>query len=146
MNEQNKALIRRWFEEVWNQGRADVIDQLAAQDVKVHGLAKDGRDWQGLQEFKKFHRAFRNAFPDIRIDVTDTLAEGERVVGICRVRGTHTGDGLGIRATHRSAEFYGVCILRFREGKIVEGWNHFDFLTLYTGIGAMQLPAELATP
>ena len=67
MSEDNKALIRRWFEEVWNQGRADTIDELVDDNIVIHGLAdKDDNVVEGVQAFREFHRQFHGAFPDMR--------------------------------------------------------------------------------
>lgn len=98
MSDANKALIRRWFEEVWNQGKEATIDELFVPDGVAHGLSKEsGRQFQGPADFKPFWRAFRSAFPDIRVTVDDVVAEGEKVVARCTVRGAHTGHGWASR-------------------------------------------------
>lgn len=139
MLEENKALIRRWFEEVWNRGRADAIDEMFAADGVAHGLAEESDSTlRGTAGFKVFHRGFRDAFPDIVVTVEDTVAEGDKVVARCRVRGNHTGDGLGFAATHNAVEITGIAIARVEGGKIVESWNNFDFLKLYRQLGRIQ--------
>ena len=80
------------------------------------------------------------------MNVEEAIAERDKVVVRCAVRGTHSGDGLGIAATRKSVEFSGMCMLRFKGGKIIEGWNSFDFLTLYSQIGAVSGPMGLTTP
>jgi len=93
--EKNKALIQRWFEEVWNQGNSGVIDELLAEDGVIHGLVDaSGQQVRGLQAFHEFHNQFRGAFPDIYISLDDIIAEGDRVVARCSVRGKHTGEHL----------------------------------------------------
>lgn len=78
MSEANKQLIQRWFEEVWNKGRADAIDEMIAEDCVVHGLGNaTGQPVTGPAEFKAFHTTFREAFPDIPVSVDDTVAEGD---------------------------------------------------------------------
>jgi steroid delta-isomerase-like uncharacterized protein len=127
----NKGLANRWFQEVWNEGRENVIEELLASDCIAHGLADEhGNALRGHAGFKTFYHQFRGTFPDIFIDVRDVIEEGETVALRCEVRGTHRGDGLGIPATGRPVKFGGVAILRFQNGKIVEGWNHFDFHVL----------------
>lgn len=136
MSEQNKALIRRWFEEVWNQGRSDVIDELLAEDAVIHGLVDGaGKPVNSLQGFHDFHGQFRGAFPDVVVSVDDTIAEGDTVVARCSVRGRHTGDHLGFMATNAPVQFDGVAITRIANGKIVEAWNHFDFATMNRQLG-----------
>ncbi|HEY8410431.1 MAG TPA: nuclear transport factor 2 family protein, partial [Pyrinomonadaceae bacterium] len=79
MSETNKALMRRWFEEVWNQGRTDAIDELLADNVVIHGLVDaSGEPVRGAQAFRDFHRQFRGAFPNMNITVEDVIAEGDR--------------------------------------------------------------------
>jgi steroid delta-isomerase-like uncharacterized protein len=132
------SLIRTWFEEVWNQGSEDAIDRLLAADGVAHGLP--GADLKGPTDFKPFFRNFREAFPDIRIEVARTVTEGNMVAAHCRVTGTHKGHTMG-KATGNRMEFWGMCIAHVRNGQIVEGWNSFDFLALYQQLGLLpQLP------
>lgn len=136
MSEKNKALIRRWFEEVWNQGRSDVIDDLLAEDAVIHGLVDGaGNPVNGLDGFHDFHTQFRGAFPDLIVSVDDTIAEGDMVVARCSVRGRHTGNHLGFAATNAPVQFDGVAITRIENGKIAEAWNHFDFAQMNRQLG-----------
>ena len=138
MSEENKALIYRWFEEVWNRGNAKVIDELLAEDGVVHGLNDaSGNPVQGLQGFHEFHNQFRGAFPDINVTVEDAIAEGDKVVARCSVRGSHTGGHLGFEATNAPVQFEGVAIVRIKDGKIVEAWNHFDFMEMNRQLGVL---------
>ena len=136
--EENKALIRRWFEEVWNKGRADAIPEMFAADGVAHGLADDvNAPLKGPGGFLPFHAQFREAFPDIQVVVEDQIAEGDRVATRCSVRGKHAGDSLGFAATGSPVEFTGVAITRINDGKIVEAWNNFDFMKMYRQLGAI---------
>jgi steroid delta-isomerase-like uncharacterized protein len=138
MLEQNKALIRRWFEEVWNQGRAGAIPELLAEDGIVHGLSEDAANpLRGPAGFLPFHSQFREAFPDIEVVVEDQIAEGDLVATRRSVRGKHTGDSLGFAATQSPVEFNGVAITRIKDGKIVEAWNNFDFMKMYRQLGTI---------
>ena len=136
--EENKALIRRWFEEVWNQGRADAIPEMFAEDGIAHGLSDDvNAPLKGPGGFLPFHAQFREAFPNIEVVVEDQIAEGDRVATRCSVRGKHAGDSLGFAATGSPVEFTGVAITRIKDGKIVEAWNNFDFMKMYRQLGAI---------
>jgi steroid delta-isomerase-like uncharacterized protein len=138
MQETPDGMVRRWFEELWNQGREETIDSLLAPGAKVHGLATpDGRPISGPEEFRPFFRRFRQAFPDIRVDVVRTVTEGDVVVAQCRVTGTHLGDALGVPASRRPVEFWGMCMIRVADGRFVEGWNSFDFLACYQQMGVL---------
>ena len=131
MSEENKALIQRWFEEVWNQGNSETIDELLDPDGVIHGLVDaSGQTVRGLAGFHEFHNQFRNAFSDLNISVDDVIAEGDRVVARCSVRGKHTGESLGFAPTDAPVQFEGIAIVRIRDGKIVEAWNQFDFLAM----------------
>jgi steroid delta-isomerase-like uncharacterized protein len=137
MSEENRALIHRWFEEVWTKGNSDAIEEMFDAEGIAHGLGKDGEPVRGPENFRAFHSQFRNAFPDIVITVEDCVCEGDKAVARCVVRGMHRGDDLGIAASNQPIEISGISIVRIRDGKIVEGWNNFDFLKLYQQIGAI---------
>ena len=138
MSEKNKELVYRWFEEVWNQGKREVIDELMATDGVVHGLADaEGNSISGTEGFHRFYDQFRGAFPDIVVNVEDICAEGDKVVARCSVRATHTGGSLGFAATNAPIEIEGVAIVRIENGKIAEAWNHFDFLAMNRQLGVL---------
>lgn len=138
MSSDNKALVRRWFEEVWNQGRAEAIEELLAEDGVLHGLADaTGAPVRGPAEFKAFHAQFREAFPDIVVTIEETIAEGDLVAVRCLVRGKHRGDSLGFKATQAPVEFTGIAIVRVQDGKFVEAWNNFDFMTMNKQLGVI---------
>ncbi|HEV2860337.1 MAG TPA: ester cyclase [Pyrinomonadaceae bacterium] len=139
MSEENKALFRRWFEEVWNRGRSEAIEEMFAEDGVAHGLAgESGAELRGPAHFREFHRSFRDAFPDIEVVVEDVIAEGDRVAGRCSARATHRSASLGFAATHQPVDFDGMCIVRICDGKIAEAWNTFDFLKMYRQLGVLD--------
>ena len=136
--EANKELIRRWFEEVWNKGRAEAIPEMFAEDGIAHGLSDDPvSPLKGPGGFLPFHGQFRGAFPNIEVVVEDQIAEGDLVATRCSVRGKHAGDHLGFAATNSPVAFSGMTITRIKKGKIVEAWNNFDFMTMYRQLGAI---------
>ena len=134
--EANKALIRRWFEEVWNQGRAEGITEMMAEDCIIHGLSEDGQP-MSRAAFFPFHTRFREAFPAIEVVVEDVITEGDTLAARCSVRGKHEGHSLGFKATGTTAEFDGMGIARVKDGRFVEVWNNFDFLKMYKQLGAI---------
>lgn len=138
MSDENRALIHRWFEEVWNKGRAEAIDELFAADGIANGLTDEqGAPLRGPSGFKPFFQNFREAFPDIEVIVEDTVAEGDKIAARCSVRGTHKGDSLGFAATNNPVEFTGITIVRIKDGQIVEAWNNFDFMSMSRQINAI---------
>ena len=139
MSEDNKALLRRWFDEVWNKGRADAIEEMFDEDGIAHGLSDDpANPIRGPQNFKPFHTTFREAFPNMVIVIEDMIAEGDKVAARCSVRGRHEGDFLEKAATQSPVEFTGIAIVRIADGKIVEAWNNFDFMTMYKQTGHLS--------
>ncbi len=141
MSDENKTLVRRWFEEVWNKGREEAIDEMFGEDGIAHGLAEDsGQPLRGASGFKPFFRKFRAAFPDIEVVVEDMVAEGDKVAARCTVRGKHQSDSLGFAATNQPMEITGMTIVRVRDDKIVEAWNNFDFMSMFQQLGALNRP------
>jgi predicted ester cyclase len=135
----NATFIHRWFEEVWNQKNEAAVDEMLADGSTAHGLTEtDGSPITGPESFKRFHRSFVSAYPDLRVTVEDTIVEGDKIVARCRVSGTHGGEGIGLMPTNRQVEFTGVAIVRVMDGKILEAWNEFDFLKMYTQLGAVN--------
>jgi len=135
MSEANKALVMRWFEEVWNKGRVEAIDEMMPADSIGHGLGKNGESLKGPPGFKPFHKQFREALKDIHIEVADIIAEGDRVVTRCVVTGTHTGEFMGVPPSGKKVRFEGTTITRVKNGTIAEGWNYYDFPTMYRTLG-----------
>jgi steroid delta-isomerase-like uncharacterized protein len=138
MSHENETLVRRWFEEVWNKGREEAIDEMFAEDGIAHGLADEGGEpLRGPTGFKPFFGKFRAAFPDIEVVVEDTVTEGDKVAARCTVRGKHQSDSLGFAATQQPMEITGITIVRVRDGKIIEAWNNFDFMSMFKQLGAL---------
>ena len=134
------AFIHRWFEEVWNKKREDAVDEMLAEDGVGHGLAgPDGEQIRGPESFKKLQRAFLSAYPDLRITVEDTVVEGDKIAARCRVTGSHKGEGVGVAPTDNKVEFTGMLMVRVKDGKIVEAWNEFNFMEMYSQVGALTL-------
>ena len=137
MSEENKAVVRRWFEEVWNQGREATIDELFPAEGVAHGLGDSESDVHGPTEFKLFAANIRGSIPNTRIRVEDILSEGDRVAVRVILEGTHTGQGLGVPPTGRRVSIQWIIILRMVDGQIVEAWNSYDQLGLLRQIGAL---------
>ena len=138
MSEENKQLLRRWFEEVWNKGRAESIAEMLDANGIVHGLSDDpANPITGPEGFKPFHTLFREAFPNMMIVVEDMVAEGDKVTARCSVRAKHEGNFRGFAATQSPVDFTGMTMVRIADGKIVEAWNNFDFMTLNKQVGLL---------
>ena len=143
MTKQHNTIPHRWFEEVWNKGRAEAMDEMLDPDVIIHGLVdSNGNEVRGADAFRSFYESFRGAFPDIQVIVEDTVAEGDKIAARCTVKATHSGKGLAVSPTGNSVEFTGMCMLRVKDERIVEAWNSFDFLTMMQQIGVISPPGQ----
>jgi predicted ester cyclase len=143
MPQSKLTLLHEWFEEVWNQGHLGTIDRLMAPGAVGHGLLDaEGNEIRGPEGFRALVTQFKQAFPDLRFEVHESVSEGDLIVVRCVVRGTHTGEGLtsgegkALAATHRVVEISGMGMVRVQNGQIVEGWNNFDLPSLFAQIGA----------
>jgi predicted ester cyclase len=136
--------MRAWFENLWNKGDETTIDRMFHADGVVHGLpTPDGQPIRGREAFKPFYRSMRAALPDISIDIVHELTQGDLTLAHCRVTATHKGDTLGFAATNKPVEFWGFAMGRFADGQLVEGWNCFDFLSMYQQLGVpLKLPTS----
>jgi len=133
--EENKAIVRRFYEEVVNQGDLTAADELIAEDFDDHSGSGSS---QGRQAFKRFATMLTSAFPDLHLTVEDMIAEQDKVVARVTVRGTHRGTLFGsIPPTDRAVTFTGVDIIRISEGKIAERWNQRDLLGLMRQLGVI---------
>lgn len=147
MTEPRRTLLHEWFDEVWNKGRAEAIDELFAEDGVAHGLVDAaGNELVGPAGYRPFFEAFKTAFPNLRVDVVDTICEGDKIVARCEVRGTHTGNALGMIASNRPVLFTGIAIVRVADGKIAEAWNNFDFQALHAQTSAQPSDRDFLAP
>ena len=118
--EQNKAIIRRWIEEGWNQGNTDMADEVYASGFTAKDIHDQSKVLRGPQSIKQSVMETRAALPDVHFTIDHLIAEGDLVVGAFTIRGTHQGDLEGIPATGKEVAFSAVDIWRFEDGKIVE--------------------------
>jgi predicted ester cyclase len=123
-SEENKALVRREQEELWNAtGNLDAAQELFVAD-NVEVARQEAAD-------------FREGFPDVVSTIEDLIAEGDKVVARWRARATHQGEYMGIPPTGKEVEFTGISVYRIEAGKIAESWNEEDELGLMRQIGAV---------
>ena len=127
MSEANKELGKRWFEEVWNQGRREVIREMLTPDAVMQ---EGGEAVKGPEGFYPFFDRMQAAFSDIHVTIHDALAEEDRVCLRWSCTMKHAGDGLGIPPTGKSLQTTGISIMRIAAGKLVAGWQNWDMLGL----------------
>ena len=138
--EENIQLMRRWFQEVWNEGRIQTVYELLSPDAVATGQRGGDKELRGPEEFVKFMKEIRGAFADIRVKVEDVFGAGDKVVLRWSAIMTHTGDTLGLPASGRTVRSRGITIARIVDGKIVEGWDNWDQLGMLEQIGAYKQP------
>jgi steroid delta-isomerase-like uncharacterized protein len=141
----NEQVVRRWFEEVWNKGDMNAIDELFAADGIAYGLGEAGRDVRGPEAFKQFVQHMRTAFPDLHVTVHDTIVEGDKIAARFSVVMTHMGDVLGLPATGRQVQVNGISFSRVANGQLVEGWNNWDIYGMMQQLNAAPVEATLLT-
>jgi len=134
--EENKALVRRWIEEM-NKGNLDIMDEIIAADYVYHNAFPPPEEVRGLEEYKQAMAGYFTAFPDVKITIEDQIAEGDKVVTRVTFSGSHKGELAGIDPTGKKVTIRAIFIVRFSEGKAVEEWENFDTHGMLRQIGAV---------
>jgi steroid delta-isomerase-like uncharacterized protein len=136
LQEQNKAIARRAFEEILSRGNFELAEQLYARDFINHGIHRN----VSLEEDQAALKGWHEAFPDVSIMPEKLIAEDDLVTIYWIARGTNTGTGNGLPATGKKAELAGITIWRIVDGRIKEEWSAFDQLSMMQQLGL--LPAN----
>ena len=138
MQARNKAVAMRVFDEIFNQGKFQVADEIYAPDFQNHGLHRT----VDLKTDQEAVHAEKKAFPDLRISVQKMVAEGDKVAVLWTFQGTHTGSGYeGLPPTGTRVEVRGITIWRIVDGRIVEEWSSFSETEAY-----IRMFAHLSAP
>jgi len=133
LQEENKAIARRAFEEILSAGRFELAEQLYAKDFVNHGIHRNA----SLEDDQAALKGWHEAFPDVSIVPEKLIAEGDLVTIYWIARGTNTGTGNGLPATGKKAELAGITIWRIVNGKIKEEWSAFDQLSMMQQLGLL---------
>jgi steroid delta-isomerase-like uncharacterized protein len=146
--EQNQAVVKRFIEEMWNQRKLDLADELFSPDCITHQL-RGGEDSAGAprtpESVKQEAAGWFAAFPDLKFDVEQMLSAGDHVVTCYTLRGTHTGAWCGVPPTGKSVSVPMFTIHRIRDGKISEDWVLLGTLTFFQQLGLVPaIPDILA--
>jgi len=135
VTEEWENLVRRMYEEAWNQGKLEVIDELCAPDYI--GIGPYGEE-HGPDSVKRGVANRRLAFPDIHVTIEDIISAEDKVVARLTFRGTHKGEFQGIQPTNKKVEWSGIWIYRVANGKFVERWHNYDLLGLMQQLDAIR--------
>ena len=147
MSEANKAVVQRVVDEIINQGKLNVADELFAPHYRSHrDLARDAAHSQagadGPDSIKQGVGSVRAAFPDVHCATEQMIAEGDKVVARVKVTGTHGGEFQGIAPTGKSFVRTAIHMLRIEDGKIVEQWAQSDDLGMLRQLGIVPVPEQ----
>jgi steroid delta-isomerase-like uncharacterized protein len=139
----NKALVRRLYEEGFNQGNVDVLDKIVAPDVVTHDpIILDAPT--GPDAIRGGIEMIRKAFHDFHVEVIDLLAEGDRVASFLSMSGTNTGDYRRGGATHKSGTMRAFFLWRIADGRLAESWGMADRFQFLQQLGMVPSDDELA--
>jgi predicted ester cyclase len=134
------AVIRRWCDEGWTQGKVEVAEELIDPGFKVHGAGGQVVE-PGIEGLKQLITQWRTGFPDAVQRVDDIFAVGDKVCVRLTWEGTHLGEFMGVPPSGKRVSVGTIGIDRVVNGKVVEGWGELDMLGLLTTIGGATMTA-----
>lgn len=132
--DENKALMRRLYDEVVNEHNLDLLEELVADDFVEHE-GFPGLPNTGPEAPKAAFEMFLAAFPDLRFTAEDMIAEGDKVATRVTMSGTHQGEFMGIPATNNSFSIQAIDIVQFRDGKAIAHWGVTDQVAMMEQLG-----------
>ena len=128
-----KAIYKRMIDEAFNAGDLSVIDEVVSPNYVLHGAPPNMP--QGPDAIRATVQTFRTAFPDLKIELKELVAEGDKVSARSVMRGTHDGVLFGIPATHKKVEVDGLTMVTVRDGRVQESWVKNDTMQLFQQLG-----------
>lgn len=141
----NKAIVKKIFDDLWTKGQVSTIDELVSKDFVGYWpfLAEPVK---GPAEYKDFVAEMRKIFPDLSMKVLDYVSEGERTVARFEVTGTHRAEFLTIPATNKTLTMEGLTISRIVKGKILETRVQMDILAMLRRLGIVSPKITMQAP
>lgn len=140
MSAENKALARRFYDAVVNQGRLSSVDEFVAPGFVDHNPPGPGIA-PGPEGVKQTFAMFRAGLPDMNVTIEDQIAEGDIVVSRLTAQGTHKGELMGIPPTGKKLTMGIIDVLRFEGGQAVERWGQSDLMGMMQQLGVAPMPA-----
>jgi predicted ester cyclase len=137
--EQNKAIVRRYHDELFNKGNLAVADEVFDPNYLNSAFGKMGLP-RGPEGFKQYVSMMRTAYPDFHLTIEDQVAEGDKEVHRVIARGTHKGALMDIAPTNKQVEVSAIAIDQFSGGKVVESWAEVDMFGMMQQLGVITLP------
>jgi steroid delta-isomerase-like uncharacterized protein len=141
-NAANKALVRRFIEEVFVASRPDAVDELVADDFTPHSWSGVG---PGREPLKQAQQRISQGLADARMTIEEMIAEGDLVAVRLTSHGRHAGDFMGMPSSGKEYTIGEIHIFRIRDGKVAEHWREADMLGMLQQLGAMPEPMQKAS-
>jgi steroid delta-isomerase-like uncharacterized protein len=139
VEEQNKEIVQRYWDEKWNERRPEILDELQTPDVVYHGTSME---MKGIEEYKQVYSSYLSAFHDTQVTIEDLIAEGDKVMSRLKIRGVHKGELEGLPPTGKTFTSSFFTVFRLVDGKIAEEWEVFDELGMMMQLGMELKPKE----
>ena len=136
MSADNKAIVRRLYEEVWNNRKLEIVNELISPSHALQGPTVFGSSI-GPEAYKRQVSSLLEAYPDLRWTIEDTIAEKDKVVACWTMSGTHKGDYMGVPATNKKVSVGGMTIHHITGGKIMDSLTNWDALGMMQQLGAV---------
>jgi steroid delta-isomerase-like uncharacterized protein len=134
--EENKDIVRRYVEGMWDKRDFATIDEYVSPEFDQHAATVQ----QGREGLRNFFRMMFGALPDVKFTLESIIAEDDKVATRWTIRGTHQGPLLGIPATGKPVTTTGMSLLQLRDGKIIANWNEVDLLAALRQMGLTPKP------
>lgn len=131
----------RWFDEVWNQGRVEVVDELALPDAESFGFPQP-ESVLNREEFKASLQEFRGIFSDIKVSVNESVTEDNRIAVRWTTTMRHVGRGFGFPPTGKTVTIVGMTMFHLQDGRIARAWNALDMGTTIAYLSAIASRPE----
>ncbi|MCG8426874.1 MAG: ester cyclase [Chromatiales bacterium] len=138
----NEVTMRRFVEEVINNGNLPVLDEIIHPK---YVFRSPGQELHGREGLRGLFTAYRTAFPDLHVKIDDLVIAGDKAVLSFALSGTHEGDLMGIAATGNQVKVNGMTLSRFESGKIVEEWELLDQLNMFQQLGIVSVQSQTQT-
>ena len=137
----NKAIVRRLYEEAWNSRRLEVVSEIISPSHALHAPNISGSS-MGPEAYKRQLSLFLAGYPDLRITLEDTIAEKDKVVASWSISGTHKGNFMGVPPTNKKVSVYGITIHHIANGKIMDSFSNWDVLGMMQQLGVVSVPGH----
>jgi steroid delta-isomerase-like uncharacterized protein len=141
MSADNKAIVRRLYEEVWNKRKLEIISEIISPSHALQAPNISGSSI-GPAAYKRNVSLFLAGYPDLRLTIQDIISEKEKVVACWTMSGTHKGDYMGVPATNKKVSVDGMTIHHIANGKIMDSYSNWDALGMLQQLGVVPAPGE----